>query len=204
MNSNEYDQLCQDYITALYKGYSGFISYQPGEKEAHVEKKIYLTYGEILYASVNKIIEHIQVDENDVFYDLGSGIGKVALHFFLKTPIKKAWGIEASAKRNHMAEKIYTQVQAEFPELFANNRSLGCEVGNFLEINIQDATIIYSCSTCFSEELLADMGKVMDQCPKLKYIVSMKAIPNKLPLKEVLDIDCTWDKTKCHIYTLPK
>ena len=66
----EFDQLCQDYMNAVYQGVSGFISYQPGEKEAGQEKKIFLTYGEILYPSVNKIIDCMNIDENDVFYDL--------------------------------------------------------------------------------------------------------------------------------------
>lgn len=197
----EFDQLCSDYITALYEGVSGFISYQPGEKEAGEKKKVYLTYGEILYSSMNKIIEHIgDITENDVFYDLGSGIGKVALHFLLRTPVKKAWGIEYSETRNKMAERIYSQVHKEFPELFNTGRQLGCASGNFLEIDISEATLIYSCSTCFSEELLADMGKVFDRCPKLRYVVSLKQIPNQLPLQTTLDIECTWDKTKCYVY----
>lgn len=197
-----FDQLCNDYITALYEGVSGFISYQPGEKEAGEKKKVYLTYGEMLYSSVNKIIEHIgDITEEDVFYDLGSGIGKVALQFLLKTPIKKARGIEYSETRNKMAERIYAQVHKEFPELLGGNRQLDCLCDNFLEADLSDATLIYSCSTCFSEELLADMGKLFDHCPSLRYVVSLKQIPSQLPLETTLDIECTWDKTKCYVYT---
>lgn len=204
-NVDEYDRLCQDYITALYQGISGFISYQPGEKEAGEQKKVFLTYGEILYPSVNKFIDYIgDITENDVFYDLGSGIGKVGLQLFLKTPIKKACGIEYSQTRNQYAEKVYGQVHQEFPEMFENGRELKCFNGNFLEMDISDATIIYTCSTCFSEELLSDMGKAIDKCPNIRYIVSMKQIPSKLPLDRTLDIDCTWDKTKCYVYNVNK
>lgn len=201
----EFDHLCQDYMNLSYQGISGFISYQPGEKETNEGKKVYLTYGEILYPSVNKIIDYIgDIGPEDVFYDMGSGIGKVPLHFFLKTPVKKAAGIEASATRNQYAEKVYRNVKQEFPELFANGRQLECLQTNFLETDISDATIIYTCSTCFSDELLTDMGKLFDQCPKLRYIISMKQIPNRLPYDVAMDIECTWDKTKCHIYTQPK
>lgn len=202
-NTLEFDQLCQDYITSLYQGVSGFISYQPGEKETGEKKKVYLTYGEILYPSVNKIIDYIDIDENDVFCDLGSGIGKVALQFLLRTPVKKAFGIEYSQARNQMAEKVYAQVKQEFPDLFANGRTLSCQTGNFLEIDIKDTTIIYTCSTCFSEELLSDMGKMIDTLPKIKYVVSMKQIPSKLPFDRILEIECTWDKTKCYVYGVP-
>lgn len=201
----EYDQLCQDYINTLYQGISGFISYQPGEKEAGEGHKVFLTYGEILYPSVTKFINYIgDIREDDVFLDLGSGIGKVALQVFLKTPVKRAYGIEASEKRNDHAVKVYDQVKKEFPELFANGRSLDAYSANFLEADIKDATIIYSCSTCFSEDLLSDMGKLIDTCPNIRYVVSMKQIPSKVPFDRILDIECTWDKTKCYVYTFPK
>lgn len=198
----EFDRLCQEYITALYQGETGFVSYEPGEKEAHAEKKIYLTYGEILYPSVNTIIEYLDIKEDDIFYDFGSGVGKVGLQFFLKSPVKKVSGIEFSVKRHLVAEKIYKQVQREFPELFLNNRSLKSIQGDFMQADIRDATIIYTCSTCFSEELLAELGALFDQCPNLRYIVSMKPLPVKLPLDTILEIECTWDKTKCHVYSL--
>lgn len=196
----EFDALCQEYMTAVYQGVSGFISYQPGEKESHAKEKIFLTYGEILYPSVNTIIEQLDIEENDVFYDLGSGIGKVGLHFFLKTPVKKVLGIEYSEKRNLFAEKVYKQVKHEFPELFERGRELKTMKGNFMETDINDATIIYTCSTCFSEELLENMAEMLDRCPNVRYIVSMKPLPLKMPLVSVLDIECTWDKTKCHLY----
>jgi hypothetical protein len=200
----EFDQLCQDYMNAVYQGVSGFISYQPGEKEAGQEKKIFLTYGEILYPSVNKIIDCMNIDENDVFYDLGSGIGKVTLQYFLKSPVKKAVGIEASETRHNTALEVYGIVRKEFPDLFAGGRELNSICGNFLMQDISDATIIYTCSTCFDEELLQSIGELADRCPNLKYLATNKKIPNKLPLTSVVDVDCTWDKTKWHIYGIVK
>jgi len=197
----EFDQLCQDYMNALYQGISGFVSYEPGEKEEGEQKKVFLTYGEMLYPSVNSMIECMEIDENDVIYDLGSGVGKVPLQYFLKTPVKKAVGIEFSEKRHSLAEQVFNQVRQEFPDLFAGGRELIAINGNMLEQDISDATIIYSCSTCFSEELLSGMGEMADRCPNLKYIASNKPIPNRMPLAGLLDVDCSWDKTKWHMYS---
>lgn len=204
----EYDQLCQDYITELYRKVSGFISYQPGEKETAQLDKVFLTYGEILYPSFNKIIDCMDINENDVFYDLGSGVGKSALQFFLKTPVKKVVAIEANKKRIEPGQKIYEQVKKEFPEIFYNGRTLDCVESNFLNIDISDATIIYICSTCFDKELLADIGKIVDKCPNIKYLVSIPSvtyhyasIPCKLPVEKVVDIECSWGHTKFYLYT---
>ncbi|MGD0465240.1 MAG: hypothetical protein ABSA84_00880 [Gammaproteobacteria bacterium] len=54
----------------------------------------------------------------DIFYDLGSWIGKVALQVFLKTSVKKACGIEASDARYRCAEKIYKSVSTTITVLF--------------------------------------------------------------------------------------
>lgn len=206
---SEFDDLCQAYIAELYRNVSGFISYQPGEKETAQLEKVFLTYGEILFPSFNKVIQRMDINENDVFYDLGSGAGKSALQFFLKTPVKKVIGIEANKLRSDSSLKIYKQVKREFPELFEGGRILKCLPSNFLEVDISDATIIYICSTCFNTELLADIGKIVDKCPNIKYLISIPSvtydyasIPCKLPIEEVVDIECSWGHTKFYLYTL--
>lgn len=207
-NAIEYSKLSEEYISLLYQGHSGFISYYPGQKENAEQDKVFLTYGEILYPSMKKIIDYMDINENDVFYDFGSGVGKVALQVFLTTPVKKAVGIEANNKRNDIAVKVYDQVKKEFKELFLQ-RQLECFQDNFLNLDVTDATIIYTCSTLFGTNLLADIGVIIDKCPKIKYLISIPSvqynyahIPCKnLLVKDILDIECTWDKTVCYIYT---
>lgn len=205
---SEFDKLSEEYINLLYQGTSGFISYYPGEREEAEKDKVFLTYGEILYPSLNKIINYMDINENDVFYDFGSGVGKVALQMLLNTPIKKAVGIEAHKKRNDVAVKVYQQVKKEFKELL-ENRHLDCLNTNFLEVDVKDATIIYTCSTLFEPVLLADIARIVDTCPNMKYLISIPSVkfdyahvPTKnLLVEEIMDIDCTWDKTVCYIYT---
>ncbi len=204
-----YHQICESYISELYTGLSGFISYQPGEKETAQLEKVFLTYGEILYPSFNKILERIEITEKDVFYDLGSGAGKSALQFFLTAPAKKTVAIEANQKRFDVSMKIYKQLKRELPEVFEGGKTLEYLHSNFLDVDISDATIIYICSTCFNTELLADIGKIIDKCPKIKYVVSIPSvtydyasIPCKLGIEEVVDIECSWGHTKFYLYTV--
>ena len=194
------NQSCLDYVETLYQGISGFISYQPGEKEESKKEKIFLTYGEILNSSVDTLIEKLSIHQNDVFYDLGSGIGKVPLHFFLKTPVHKACGIEASIERHHYAENVYSAVKQKFPILL-KERELNVLPGNFLGADISDATIVYSCSTCFDEALLNEMAQRLDNCTNLRYVITMKPIPMAFPAQvEVFEVECTWDKVNCYLY----
>lgn len=204
----EFDKLSEEYITQLYQGTSGFISYYPGQREEAEKEKVYLTYGEILAPSLNKIINYMDINENDVFYDFGSGVGKVVLQMLINTPVKKAIGIEANKKRNDVAVKVYHQVKQEFPELI-KGREFECLNKNFLEVDVRDANIIYACSTLFEPVLLADIAKIVDSCPNIKYLISIPSVkfdyahvPTKtLLVEEIMDIDCTWDKTVAFIYT---
>ena len=197
------DQACQDYINELYKDISGYIGYELNEKERAQKQKIFLTYGEILYPGVNNMISNISIDENDVFYDFGSGIGKVALQFFLKTSIKKACGIEASDARHRCAEKIYNKIKKECSHLFGTTRELESIQGNFLLQNVADATIVFCDSVCFSEEVLKDIGAILDNCPLLKNVISSKPLPLKnLFVAKMLELECSWQAhTRCYLYS---
>ena len=87
------------------------------------------------------------------------------------------------------------------PIYFADNRELSYFNENFLEYDISQATIIYMCSTCFSDELLNDMAKVIERCPNIRYVLSLKAFQSKLPLKDTFSIECTWGTTTCYFYS---
>ena len=50
------------------------------------------------------MIEHVKVSEDDIFIDLGSGVGQVVLQMAASTPCKKAWGIERAEWPNNYAK----------------------------------------------------------------------------------------------------
>ena len=50
------------------------------------------------------MIQHVNVTEDDVFIDLGSGVGQVVLQMAASTPCKIAFGIERAEWPNRYAE----------------------------------------------------------------------------------------------------
>ena len=50
------------------------------------------------------MIEHVKLSEDDIFIDLGSGVGQVVLQIAASTPCKKAWGIERADWPNNYAK----------------------------------------------------------------------------------------------------
>ncbi|CAD7923517.1 unnamed protein product [Amoebophrya sp. A120] len=63
------------------------------------------TYGEILPDSLAQILWLMHIGPDDVFYDLGSGIGKTVIQAAMTTPAKKVVGVEVADSRFSVAEK---------------------------------------------------------------------------------------------------
>ena len=51
-------------------------------------------YGEISHDLVRRITKYVKLTKDDVFIDLGSGVGHVVLQIAASTSCKKAYGIE--------------------------------------------------------------------------------------------------------------
>src|SRR5262245_11690106 len=109
------DALYQSYITEVYQQTSAYQSYSPSIQKDFTESNVCITYGELLYPSVKKIIHRLQLTAQDVFCDLGSGLGKCALQMFLQTDVKKVIGIEAASTLHQQAISCIERVKKDFP-----------------------------------------------------------------------------------------
>jgi hypothetical protein len=166
----------------------------------NLETWISLTYGEILPKSVRLLIHDInsidKIDKTDVFCDLGSGTGKVCLQFLEETNIEKSCGIELNRKRYNKSIKLKKKYSNSKKKLFYIH-------SNFINVNISDATIIFTNSIMFSNRILNIIEKKSFNCKKLKFLISMKPLnPKFLKLiKKRLNIPVTWGKSEYYIYS---
>lgn len=192
----------KEFINKFYKHVSGFTAYESGQIEELQKQQIYPTYGEILYDSIAKIITNLDLTKKDIFYDLGSGVGKIVVQFFLDTPIKKACGIEALESRHKQAIKAYNFIKKANKQLLVD-RELIFHHGNILQHNIEDASIIFMNSLCFSDSLMQGIKVKINNSKDLKYIISNSNIPaNIMPNKIELTIESSWsDCSRFYIYS---
>lgn len=195
------DELYQGYLAKVYQDTQGYQRYSLAEHALYKDAGICITYGELLYPSAKKIIHEMSKDQNEVFLDLGSGLGKCALQVFMQTELRRVLGIEASKELHTQALTAFNQVKSDFPFFWEEGRSLTLICDNFLHADWQDATIVYSCSTCFTQELLIAIGNKINQQPKVKQVFSFRPLPSlKLPLKKVFGVECSWDSALCFFY----
>lgn len=179
------------FMEDLYRGITGFIKLSD-EERASIESdstgrrytKKTSTYGEIPYDSLQIILDNEHIGPNAVFYDLGSGAGKVAIGAFLNTPAKKVVGIELSPSRCAAADAMFKKFKQtnEYQVRRKNGkmrRSIELRKGDFLKANLDDATIIYMCSTCFPPELLTKLVEKFEKINKLGLrVITLKELPD--------------------------
>lgn len=193
MLSKEQFQWMQQYMLRLYATQS--INAPPRQ---HIAE----TYGEILCESMQKLIKKMQINQQDIFYDLGSGTGKVVMQVFLSTSVKAAYGIECMPHLHQFAQAAQQQLQQELPAFYHHERQLHYYLGSFFDISFRDATIIYIGSPCFTQSMLNTLSRQMNQLPQLHTIISLRPFNHleHLHFKKAIRVECSWDSALCYLY----
>jgi H3 lysine-79-specific histone-lysine N-methyltransferase len=157
-------------------------------------------YGEITFASLNKLLEYLDLGEKDVFFDLGSGVGKVVLQVAMTSPVKKATGVELAATRYKESMKV---LDAAAKEKSVSRRKCEFRNENILETDLSKATVIYTCSTAFPMTFMKRLTKKLAEIKKPLRIVTTQELPKNsgLELVDKLHLDMSWArKTVVYVF----
>ncbi len=200
-NHNNIDELYQGYLAKVYQHTQGYQRFTSEQHQTLAKDNVCITYGELLYPSVKKLIRMLSLTSQDVFLDLGSGLGKCMLQVFMQTNLKKVIGIEASVALCQQTQMVLATVKNDFPFYWENGREISQMSGNFLTCDWQDATCVYTCSTCFTQELLVSIGNKINRMPQIQKVCSLRPLPTlQLPLKKIFTVECSWDSALCFYY----
>jgi SAM-dependent methyltransferase len=191
-------------LQELYNKKSGF-SIDSNENALIESNGGNATYGEITDQAVQKIIDELKPKKNDVFYDLGSGVGRMSVKMYLDSPVKKSIGVELAPTRHNQAVAVKTDLKRLGK--IDINRSLEFLQEDILKANIDDATIIYLASTCFSNNF---MKQITDRLAKLKkglHVLTLRQLPNMRSFKLIkqYSLPMTWSNdVNVYLYELVK
>lgn len=152
------------------------------------------TYGEIKPASLTKLFKELGITKHDVLYDLGSGTGKVVVQSCLEFPFKKVVGIELCQNRHEKA--VHALEQLKQRGFIKKNHPIHFIQGDIVETPCKDATVIFMCSTCFSDELMTKLAEKISQLKKGTRVITLKRLPNpkkyKLALMREYRLAMSW------------
>lgn len=157
-------------------------------------------YGELLPESVTALLGWLELGEDDVFYDLGSGTGKVVLQVAMSAPVARCVGVELSESRLRIARSALRRAREH--DLVLARRTV-FRRGNFLDESLADATVVYTCSTGFSSELMRGIADAMaDTGREIRYLTLQEAEPHPaLEPLVMLPVAASWNRrTPVHVY----
>ena len=230
-------------LASFWKETDGFDS--PSEEQNMVDERYGVapeattkrpsTYGEITPLGSRQLFDYMNMYEpafdlnseskqDIVFYDLGSGAGKLVAQSVLELPrIRKASGVEMAASRHNSAvnawEKLVDSGRADdirrmgAGNTFRNGDAAAEECIQFTEgdlfgVEVSDATHIYASSLCFTEAMMVDLAsKLNDEAPRLQCVATLQEFPPKslfgieYPAMEFVEM--SWTATRgegCPVY----
>lgn len=186
-------------LNHVYKDISGFEIPKDDEKAVKSSKGSPV-YGEINHTAFNKLLAHLNLSTKDVFYDLGSGVGKVVLHAALATHVKKAVGVELSSTRHQDALEALKRATE-----YKSNLKNRCAFLNsdLMNVDLKEATAIYTCSTAFSQVFMKQVTDRLTHFTHEFRLITLQDLPSTkhFELLEVLKLDMSWiRKTSVYVY----
>lgn len=193
MNIND---LCQQYINILYHN----IRILRTSEKLNID--ISETYGEILYESMGKLIDEISFSEEDVFFDLGSGLGKIVIQVFLRSLVRESCGIEIIPDLYQKSILAAQRVKDDLPDFHNGERKISFIKGSFLDVSLARASVMLIGSPCFRQQILFPLGKIIDTMPGIHTVLTLRPLFSltRLSLRKVVRVECSWDTALCYIY----
>ena len=152
-------------------------------------------YGELNLDEIDKLFKIIEIKNNDIFYDLGCGSGKINLYIALKYNIKSI-GIEIIEKRFQVAKSIKKKVK---------NENIVFKQNDLFKENLLDGTIFYSYNLTWPTDINIKMiEKIKKEAKKCKYIILTTLLDQPyITLYKTLDnINFSSHVGSIYIYTL--
>lgn len=126
-----------------------------------------LTYGEVTALGVQQFLDAVPVGlgDDDVFFDLGSGVGKSVLQVYLTTEVKRASGVELAQSRHQHGINALAVLRSVAPaeavtasdddSLFVlDGRELSLTHGDVLTADISGGTVFFVSSLAFPDFVL--------------------------------------------------
>jgi len=199
-------------LASFWKKSDGFDS--PSEEQDFVderygaESKRPSTYGEVTSLGSRQLFDYMNMyqpafdlscgskKQDIIFYDLGSGAGRLVAQSFLELPrIHKAVGVELAASRHESAtsawEKLVDSGRAdEIRRMGAGNTTGNSDRaskecvnfvgGDLFDLDVSDATHIYASSLCFTGEMMVHLAnKLNSEAPNLQCVATLQPFPTK-------------------------
>ena len=180
------------HIKRVYKGMDG---YEDDEKH----EQYVTTYGEMTLKGIEQLVKLFEKTQpintysnnQQTFYDLGSGIGKNVMMVASLVPGIKSKGIELVKERHNKAMIAYHALKHK------SKTNIEFICGSFFDYNISDAAWIFISNLCFTYEINKKLTEQLENQVKQNTLIACSV---ELPTNDAFtliytgSIPMTWEK----------
>ncbi|MBP7709536.1 MAG: hypothetical protein KA100_00515 [Rickettsiales bacterium] len=142
-----------------------------------------LLYGELPFETCKQILERANPKKDGVFFDLGSGTGRVVMAFYLLSNFKKCVGVELLQGLHNKACEIHVEFNKNIKLQLAGDiedRELQFTCGDIFAANLKDADFIFMNHPFKESDLFNQIEeKFLDELkPKSKIVTTIRSLKN--------------------------
>lgn len=194
--------LCEHYLQLVYQQIKAEQQIKNKFIETTDKKNISEKSGEILYPSVKKLLSIINLSAEDVFVDLGSGAGKLALQVFLNTSVHEVVGVEVVPAFHEQAMQAVRIICDDLSQIDGNERKLTFLAGDFFLLPLPAVSVVFINSVCFTQDMLIALCKMINAMPAVRLVLTLRPLQHlrDLIFKKAVKVECSWDSALCYIY----
>jgi len=182
----------------LYQDVDGFLISQQARQ---FKNALDYTYGEIEFLPFIALLSLVKLDNATVFYDLGSGVGKAVISCALVYPVKKSVGVELFSALHQCALKT-TERLRDIKNHEALNQKIHFIEGDFLNVDIEEATIIFINATTLFNPTWGLLCARINKLNGLKTVIttSKPLIAEHFTLHTRTQIQMSWGMVFAYIH----
>lgn len=173
------------FLYSLYNDVSAMTTSLECRKKHGLSEDRSFVYGESHLPSLHEIFNEVKPKLGEVFYDFGSGSGRVVFLAALGFPFAKIIGIELLDDLVALSQKKLELLKKELPNLADFDPTKLGEI-KFMQadcstVDVRDANVIYMASTCFDNVLMDSLAISLEKqlAPGARVITSTKSLPSK-------------------------
>ena len=182
----------------IYKCINGF---KISKKSRQTHDAPEYTYGEIEFVTLIALLSQTNINQDTVFYDLGSGTGKAILACAMVFPVKKACGIELFANLYaasiQQREKLSTY--ADYQDSVASIQFINSD---FLDVDLSDANLIFINAAAFIGDIWDKLNTKLSKLPNEVTILSAskKLVSDRFSLVKTTRMQMSWGVVFVYVY----
>jgi len=179
----KYEDLEQFIYSAISEQYNDLGQIDLGEESLTVLPNVFAQIGVLTTEGVSDMMKKAispPLTSNDVFCDLGSGVGNVCVQVLCDSCCRSVVGVEVIPSRWRHSVTAFEKAQELFPSKFPPEKK-----AVFVKEDIADCapslrkeqvSVLFTHSWMFDDELMAKLSRIVTEVPTLRCVISSRPL----------------------------